>query len=373
MPKDPSRQVYYPPVGIAHIANDIADLVRPHLRDRTCIHINTSAQPNSHPHLGTVTTLMTAYAVGSHLHDRFGLPAKLTFDSLENAPGEKKIVEGVEYQKALGAIKLSESSGESLAESYLKSFQWVFDNLSERTGIGHSICTYEQFQSKPAFRSNLLRILSRYEEFSSILSPSERVIRVRFPCPVCKYVDKAAKSVTLERINAESAVLRAMCFEHGPHEITLAADSEDYIDTNTPLRDVAKGATLIEESEARDELVVMVDGSDWGGVWNMQIFCAGITRLGYDFERLPFRFFAPVIVDWSGAKFSKTLYLSSDAYQKLPPGLTNFREFIRTYGSEGFDVLWGEVLSWSQDPKRLFRSYSVDYLMDIFSSQSSLE
>lgn len=351
--------VFYPPVGIAHIANRVHQLIAPHLGCKQGIHINTSAQPNSHPHLGTVTTLMTAFAIGEYLGRYFGLPVRLTFDQLENAPGERRIENGIEYQKSLG--DLIGVGGVSLADQHMESFRWVFDGLSQRTGIPHQICRYRDFQAKLAFRRNLLKILKRQEEFAPFLAPAAQTIRFRFPCPDCGWVDKSSETVRVVKLSEDCAVLKSHCFQHGEHQMLLSETSADFIDTNTPLRDVAKGCTLIEEGRENNELMVMCDGGDWGGVWNMQIFCNGVTRLGYAYSELPFRFFAPIITDWSGAKFSKSLYVRSNAYEHLPKGLINLQEFLETYGNPGFEKLWQEVRSWPEEPKKLFRNYSIDY------------
>ena len=58
----------------------------------------------------------------------------------------------------------------------------------------------------------------------------------------------------------------------------------------------------------------MLDGGDWSGIWAQRMHTEGLVRLG--FKEFPIRFFAPVILDWSGAKFSKSLYLKNDAYKK---------------------------------------------------------
>ncbi len=353
------ENVFYPPVGIVHITSQVAHLVAPHLGGKQSIHVNTSAQPNSHPHLGTVTTLMTAFAIGEYLGRHFNLPVKLTFDQLENAPGDKRCEGGIEYQKSLGDC-ISES-GISLADQYMESFHWVFDDLSQRTGIPYQLCSYQDFQAKRAFRLNLLKILQRQEEFAPFLAPAAQTIRFRFPCPKCSWVDKSSQTVRLVEVSEHRAVLSSQCFQHGDHQIVLSETSTDFIDTNTPLRDIAKGGALIEEGRESNALMVMCDGGDWAGVWNMQIFCNGITRLGYPYTELPFRFFAPIITDWSGAKFSKSLYVRSNAYEYLPEGLANLQKFLSVYGKTGFEKLWQEVSSWPKDPKKLFRNYSIDY------------
>lgn len=59
--------------------------------------------------------------------------------------------------------------------------------------------------------------------------------------------------------------------------------------------------------------------------------------------------------DWSGAKFSKSLYVKNDAYKNINSA------FIKTYGKSGFEKLWYEVESWIKDPKKFSRDYSIEY------------
>lgn len=353
------ENVFYPPVGIVHISGDIADLVSPYLGNKQSININCSAQPNSHPHLGTVTTLFTGFALAQYLGRTLDRPASVTFDQLENAPADQRVENGIEYQISLGDTKAGDRS---LADVYMDSFRRIFDTLSDKTGIPYVIRPYVEFQKIPAFRRSLLAILNRSDEFAPFLSPREKVIRFRFPCPVCQWVDKSSSTVEIAEIDADHAVLTSQCFEHGEHRIEITESGGDFIDTNTPLRDVAKGVALIEEAKDENKLIAMCDGGDWAGTWLLHVFSQGISRLGYEVRDFPVRFFAPLITDWSGAKFSKSLYVESDAYQYLPQGLLNFSEFMDTYGNDGFDRLWAETQSWVSDAKKLFRNYSVDYI-----------
>ena len=63
------REVFYPPIGIAHATNKLSDLILYKYKNQKKIIINTSAQPNSSPHLGTITTLMTVFALASKIRD----------------------------------------------------------------------------------------------------------------------------------------------------------------------------------------------------------------------------------------------------------------------------------------------------------------
>ena len=353
------QNVFYPPVGIAHITQDIADLVRPHVNGKTSIIINTSSQPNSHPHLGTLTTMMTAFAIANHLQASLSIPVRVVFDALENGPGEKKECNGIIYQKNLDSVP--SQTADSLAMEYLESFRHLFEFLTQVSDIAYDIQLYRQFQALPAFRQNLVHILNRFDEFAPVISPSEKRIRVRFPCPKCQFSDKGSKSVRILESSTEQVQLESRCFEHGAHHITIRQDSEDYVDTNTPLRSALKGAVFAEQMQAENILIVMVDGGDWAGTWASSVFFVGTALLGYTPLQMPIRFYAPVICDWSGAKFSKSLYVKSGSYQYLPEALVNYDIFRTTYGDKGLQKLWKEVQAWVSDPRKFFRNYSMDY------------
>lgn len=105
--------VFYPLGGIGYITSDIVDLFRNKIQGKKEIIINCSAQPNSHPHLGTVTTMMTGFAIGKHLKEYYSLPVKVVFDQLENSPSQKLESGGILYQRSLGDII---EDGKSLAD-----------------------------------------------------------------------------------------------------------------------------------------------------------------------------------------------------------------------------------------------------------------
>jgi hypothetical protein len=82
------REVFYPPIGIAHVTNKLSDLILYKYKNQKKIIINTSAQPNSSPHLGTITTLMTVFALASKIRDDLKVETEVQFDELENSPAE---------------------------------------------------------------------------------------------------------------------------------------------------------------------------------------------------------------------------------------------------------------------------------------------
>ena len=118
--RDTSNQTSsLPPVVIAHITKEITDLFAPRMTDKVEIQMYYSAKMNSHPHMGTVLSLMTAFALGQHLSARFDVPVKLKFEALENAPKEKVEVKGLTYTKMLSDTLVE---GVPLSDIHLKSF-----------------------------------------------------------------------------------------------------------------------------------------------------------------------------------------------------------------------------------------------------------
>ena len=124
-----------------------------------------------------------------------------------------------------------------------------------------------------------------------------------------------------------------------------------------------------DENKRNGVFTVMVDGGDWAGTWASSIEILGATMLGYQGSELPVRLYAPVILDGSGAKFSKSMYLHSGAYAHIPEELINYEAFRRTYGERGLDILWEEVSDWIQDPRKLFRNYTLDYMDLVLKSE----
>jgi hypothetical protein len=190
-------------------------------------------------------------------------------------------------------------------------------------------------------------------------------MHVRFPCPTCRYVDKAAATIRLVQTDPQRVILASRCPDHGAHRIEIREDNDAWVDLNTPLRDLTKGMLLIEEGLRTTALPMTIAGGDWAGMWPLRVFCEGLALLGYPYRGIPPRLFAPIITDWSGAKFSKSLYVKGGVYDYLPRGLVDFSAFPEAYGRAGVDTLWREVQTWVNDPKRLLRNYSIEYFQMI--------
>jgi hypothetical protein len=126
--------------------------------------------------------------------------------------------------------------------------------------------------------------------------------------------------------------LESTCPEHGRYGSALTESTHDFVDINTPLRNVIKEALFIEEAKAKRALDLMVDDGDWVHMPEY-VVSEGLALLGYSYKDRPSRFFAPIIEDWSGAKFSKSVYVEKGTYGYLPAGFLNLVEFKKEYGN----------------------------------------
>ena len=368
MVKNPSNinnsKVVYPPVGIAHITKDLSDLISSRFGKSTKINIHSSAQPNSYPHLGTTATLMSAFALGKHLKDKFKVPVTLKFEYDNNSPAEKVKVDDVIYSKMQTQ---QEVDGVRRDKHFIKEFEYLFSYLEKKSGVNKTDRTFEEFQRIPFVREKLIQII-KSDEFKAVVSPSERKLHIRFPCPHCGYSDKSG--VYFQCVDRSDGLhLKSKCFQHGETDLLLTLANEKFVDFNTPIMDIIQGALFIEEDLLESALCIMYDGGDWSGVWASDVLEQGLSLLGYKYEQFPLHFYAPIIEDWSGAKFSKSLYIKGDTYNQIPEQLLNLRKFRETFGDRGLDLIWEEVNDWVSDPKKFFRNYSLDYFISIFSKK----
>lgn len=75
-------------------------------------------------------------------------------------------------------------------------------------------------------------------------------------------------------------------------------------------------------------------------------------------------FYAPLVLDWSGSKLSKSLYVKEGAYKYLDEAGLGYMLNVNVLldAESGLKALFAEVQRWVAEPYKLFRSYSVEYL-----------
>ena len=65
------KTIVYPPIVLAHIITALSDYFAPKIKNKESVDIHYSAQINGHPHMGTLTSLATAFTVGEYISKIF--------------------------------------------------------------------------------------------------------------------------------------------------------------------------------------------------------------------------------------------------------------------------------------------------------------
>jgi len=174
------------------------------------------------------------------------------------------------------------------------------------------------------------------------------------------------KPATGLQITADDGVvhLDSRCPHLGPYRENIeVGGTGGWYDSNTPVRSIQKGYLLSAERDLYDACSVSIDGADWGGVWHAHILAPALATLGVPVTEWPVSVFTPMILDRSGGKLSKPLYVRyGKDYTDLPEAFLNLDVLLDRHGEDALDAIWTEVQRWAAEPRRLHRSYTVDYL-----------
>jgi hypothetical protein len=122
-----------------------------------------------------------------------------------------------------------------------------------------------------------------------------------------------------------------------------------------------------------DKHHVRITGADYAGMYQETFLyrplAAWSAATGHARGRTPHILYAPLVVDWSGAKLSKSLYVRDGGYAAMrlfgSDGLCSYARLKEQVGEEGLRRLWDEVVRWVADPRKLFRCWSVEYLQRV--------
>jgi hypothetical protein len=357
-------EIVYPPVGIAHITDQIPDLIADRMTTASRIRVACAMQPKAAPHFGTGIVILSAFALARLFEDTFGKPATVLLDMLDNAPARTTVIDSVEYSLCLShAIDGGHSAADANTEPVRRLAAWA----ARRAEIGFRFRRYSQIQAQPRFRHGLADILSRPEAYEPLFSPSGHRLRVRPVCPRCGLVDKAARTVQVRQDNG--LTLAFSCGYHGSQAVRLD-DLAAVIDANTPIRTVLRSLCFSRDRDQQGVETVVLNGGDWAGAWMQRVYFDGLHQLGCSGLRVPFNIFTPQILDDSGAKLSKTIYLARGAYAEIPPAWTSMAAFEERFGAVGLNMLWDEISGWARSPEKFFRNYSVGYLEYAFGQLS---
>lgn len=348
-------KINYAPGGISNAINDLTELVKTRIEENgepELIEVITSSQPNSCPHIGTVTTIASAFAFAEHLKEQLCIPTQVTFDELENAPVASKIDNLFSLSDSI-----NKESNTSVAESNMEVYRCLFKELQYFSGIPCVIRTYEDFQKSSEVRQGLKLICEKKEIFSGLLQPHDRKLHIRAKCPRCNRMVRNLEQVNVY-LKEDVLFIQSVCPVHGSYSTCVSLNGHSsFIDLNTQLRDLLKGYQIVKKEPGC--LGIMFDSSDWSGIWANRINTEGLIDLGL--RKVPLRFFTPQIVDEFGGKLSKSLYVSDNDYRYKYERFLNMKSAINNNDDIVFR-LYKEVTEWIEEPVKFFRNYSISYL-----------
>lgn len=360
----PSDQLIFAPVGIAHLTDDNADLLRASAAGRSRIRVTTAAQLNGVPHLGTVVTVLTVFAFARHAASTLGKPASIVFDALENAPAEQLVIDGDTYTRNVGdLIDTGHLDRAQRASGFERLLAWAH----ARSSIPYEFRPYSTYQGLRPVRECLHKIASRPGDFAPIVAPRDGIIRIRPRCPACRLMQKSARDLTITAL--PSAVrLGSRCPHHGAYCEVVNIAGGGWYDANTPVRSIQKGYLLATERDLYDACTVSVDGADWGGSWHASVLAPALAQLGIPARNWPVSVFTPLITDRTGGKLSKTLYVARGTYEGLPESFLNLDVLLDQHGDDILNLIWAEVTRWAREPRRLHRTYTIGYLTELLAA-----
>lgn len=353
------NEVYYSMGGLPQYFNSISEMFKYKItNDTKNIILNTSSQPNSIPHLGTLTTLMSVFAIAEELKRVYKLNVLVQFDEIECSPKEFIEVEGHKYVKSISDI--FGESNISISDINMNYYYEILNFLKQESGINYQVRTYQEFQENKYIREGLIKVVNDQEFFIHLFNPSDNKLHIRTKCPKCLVMDKDMHKTNILEVSKKSFIVRSYCYEHGEYETLISKDSLNFIEMNTQLRDLLKGYLIAKDR--KDTLTAMIDGGDWGGTWSMRIHAEGMNKLNME---LPIRLFTPLILDRSGGKLSKSHYLNGKSYSYVNDYFNDYFKFKEHYCEKGLKKLYKEIKRWVNEPKKFFRNYSIDYIETI--------
>ena len=82
--------------------------------------------------------------------------------------------------------------------------------------------------------------------------------------------------------------------------------------------------TATNQSENYDFEILRITGSDYADFYQEELRYKVASYLGCKVSDMSMIFYAPLVLDWSGAKLSKSLYVKTGAYGDIPKRFINY-------------------------------------------------
>ena len=348
-------KVYNPLGGGSYVfEKDIVNfLLQKFTKDNIVISIG--AQPNSSPHFGTLIVFSTAFSLAKKMKEiNPNLNVKVLFEVVDTAPSETIEINGIKYQRSLkNTGKINNNFND-----YLE----ILDYFKTIDNVDYLIRFQSDFNKQPYIYPIVKKLIEIQDDISKILDPKYKNLRVRVACPFCGLADK--NSLTTKFIGEN---IYSYCPEHGEY-ITNIKNQSDKLEYNTPVRNLVRAIAygMHNTDEKQEYQIMRITGSDYAGFYQEELLYKPAALLGFSVNNLPSILYTPLVLDWSGAKLSKSLYVKEGAYSDLPAYLINYEYLKNSKGIEALDVIHNITDEWIEKPYLLFRNYSIYYFKKEF-------
>ncbi|KAK4204691.1 hypothetical protein QBC40DRAFT_272215 [Triangularia verruculosa] len=325
------------------------------------IRIFIGAQPNSSPHMGNICNIATAFALGQQLQTA-GKVVCVCFDVVDTAPtpeldGNQQI-DGVTYQRSL---RWSQAD-----QVHLGQFKEILAEFSRTSGVAFAVRKQAEILASTVALEHLRNIISHRAQLGALLSPTTGHIGIHAACPVdaCGLSDKGGiRNRYLENDN-----ILFHCPVHGDFAISLRDPQQAArLELNTPMPNLLRNLLFGTDPAAH---WIQVIGADYAGFYQEQLLWRPIGAGDIRLEKLPLIVYSPQILDWSGVKLSKSLYVEPSAYSYLRGTNLEYMlsyELLRASGLT-LEHIYRVGYHWIDQPRKLFRAYSIYHLHDLLTA-----
>ncbi|CUS15374.1 unnamed protein product [Tuber aestivum] len=374
--------------------------------------VHIGAQPNNSPHVGTIVVFILAFLIARDVKkyytdlrrkadlstefaawiDNFEVLVQL--DVVDTAPHNEEgcVRDGINYQRS-----------QRFTKAYyrlLPHYEEIMESAAAFVGgcIPYKFTNQETVARIPSVPRIIEAIVRDRERLGRELAPETGALAMRSACPHerCGLAEKHGIKNKYSITSSGSAIIEFYCPDHGYHSVDSSnPDEVARLEFNTPLRNLVRTfAYGIQTTESRGaahdagahggtptrELIHMrVTGSDYAGLYAEQLLWRQLILLKPETSGLaiqpPVIAYAPLIQDWAGSKLSKSLYVDKGAYEYLRATRMGYMLSFEEMKRQGKDhtILFREVERWLDDPRKLFRPYSIDYLHRIFEQEGAKE
>lgn len=317
--------------------------------------ISIGAQPNSSPHFGTLIVFSTAFSLAKKMKEiNPNVNVKVLFEVVDTAPSETVEINGVKYQKSL------KNTGK--INSNFNDYMEILEHFKELDNVDYLIRFQSEFNKQSYIYPIVKKLIEKQEDISKILDPKYKNLRIRVACPCCGLADKNSFTTKFE-----NETVYSVCPIHGEYKTNIKNESEK-LEYNTPVRNLVRAIAygMHNNDEQQNYQIMRITGSDYAGFYQEELLYKPAALLGFPVNELPSILYTPLVLDWSGAKLSKSLYVKEGAYSDLPSYLINYEYLKNSKGIEALNVIHNITDDWIENPYLLFRNYSIYYFKKEF-------